>query len=86
MPKWGAGHFAVRALFVFDEWIPFTRESWRGRFRACRGVGASLSPEAVEAFDREHATLLEGIAGEEFSILHRIDAHVFTPIGGVTEA
>ena len=51
-------YFDVDDFFVFDAEIPFTRESWRGRFRACRGVGASLSPEEVAAFDREHAELL----------------------------
>ena len=23
--------------------IPFTRESWNGRMKACRGIGASLT-------------------------------------------
>lgn len=25
--------------------LPFTRETWNGRMKACRGVGASLTPE-----------------------------------------
>lgn len=32
---------------------PYTKESWRGRVRASAGVGASLDPDGVEAFDRE---------------------------------
>lgn len=63
--------------FVYDEAIPFTRESWRGRMRALRGIGASLSAEAVEAFDREHELLLNDITGVDFTILHRIDAHIY---------
>ncbi len=63
--------------FVYDEAIPFTRESWRGRMRALRGIGASLSVDAVEAFDREHEVLLNDIAGANFTILHRIDAHIY---------
>ncbi len=79
MPKWSANDFDVTAMFYYDEPIAFTRESWRGRFRACRGVGASLTPEEVQAFDAEHAKLLQDTVGEEFAVLHRIDAHIFQP-------
>ena len=41
-PAWAAGRASVAAMFWFDADVPFTRESWRGRMRACRGVGASL--------------------------------------------
>jgi hypothetical protein len=67
----------VRAWFAYDEQVAFTREGWRGRMRACRGVGAALATEEVDAFDRAHAELLAGIAPEQFTVLHRIDAHLF---------
>lgn len=35
--------FAVIAQEVYDIEVPFTRESWHGRMKTCRGVGASLS-------------------------------------------
>lgn len=38
--------------------------------RACRGVGASLSEEELERWDREHRELLDRIAPEEFEVLH----------------
>jgi SAM-dependent methyltransferase len=76
-PDWAAPYFNVRAKFVDDEPIRFTRESWRGRIRACRGIGATLPPEKVAAFDAAHDELLKRIAPENFTILHRIDAHVF---------
>jgi ubiquinone/menaquinone biosynthesis C-methylase UbiE len=69
--------FDVRAMFYYDEAVPFTHESWRGRIRACRGIGASLSPEEVAAFDTAHAELLQQIVPDPFTVLHRIDAHVF---------
>lgn len=78
-PAWAAADFIVTAMFFYDEPIPFTRESWRGRIRACRGVGASLTAEEVKQFDEEHAALLARIAEEKFTVLHRIDAHVFQP-------
>jgi SAM-dependent methyltransferase len=80
IPKWSIGHFKLSAMFVFDEALPFTRESWRGRLRACRAIGATLSPEQVASFDREHDALLRSTAPEEFTVLHRIDAHILQPI------
>jgi SAM-dependent methyltransferase len=68
----------LQAMFWYDEAIAFTRESWRGRMRACRGTGATLSPELLEQFDREHDELLKRIATDQFTVLHRIDAHVHT--------
>ncbi len=50
--------------------IPFTRESWHGRMRACRGVGASLSEKEIENWETEHKALLEKIAPPEFTIKH----------------
>jgi SAM-dependent methyltransferase len=80
IPKWSEDHFRLHAMFVFDEQIPFTWESWRGRFRACRGIGATLDAKQIEVFDSQHDALLRRITPEHFSVLHRIDAHVFRPI------
>lgn len=38
--------------------------------KACSGVGASLSPEEVAKWEREHLALLEEIAPQEFEVLH----------------
>ena len=50
--------------------VHFTRESWHGRMRACRGVGASLSPEELSRWETEHKKLLSETAPEEFDIRH----------------
>lgn len=50
--------------------VPFTRESWHGRMKACRGVGASLSKSEIAAWEQEHLKLLNRIAPEEFKIKH----------------
>jgi SAM-dependent methyltransferase len=71
--------FEIADFFLFDATLPFTRESWRGRFRACRGVGASLSDAEVAAFDREHAELLVKTVAPTFEVLHRIDCHILRP-------
>jgi SAM-dependent methyltransferase len=76
-PKWSRADFDQHAMFYYDEPIAFTRESWRGRMRALRGIGATLAAETVDAFDAAHDTLLQHIAPERFTVLHRIDAHLF---------
>ena len=53
----------------YDLMVPFTRESWHGRMIACRCVGASLSPEELASWDKEHRAMLEEFP-EEFEIRH----------------
>lgn len=79
-PAWTTGRADVRGMFWFDAAVPFTAESWRGRMRACRGVGATLSDAEVAAFDAAHAALLARIAPAQFSVLHRVDAHLLQPL------
>lgn len=50
--------------------VPFTRETWHGRMRACRGIGASLSESEIACWDKEHKLLLEKISPEKFEVLH----------------
>lgn len=80
MPQWANGRFERVEGFVFDAPIRFTRESWRGRFRACRGVGAALSADEVARFDAAHADLLRRTVPDTFTVLHRIDCTVLRPI------
>lgn len=50
--------------------VPFTRESWHGRIKACRGIGASLGEQEISMWEEEHKRLLAEIAPEAFDILH----------------
>ena len=50
--------------------VPFTRESWHGRMKTCRGIGASLNADEIAAWDKEHRKLLAEIAPEHFTVLH----------------
>ena len=54
----------------YDLKVPFTKESWHGRVRASRGIGASLNSEELARWDAEHRALLDEIAPEKFDILH----------------
>ena len=78
-PAWAAGRASVAAMFWFDAEVPFTRVGWRGRMRACRGVGASLPEADVAAFDAALDAWLEANAAPTFAVRHRVDAHLFTP-------
>lgn len=50
--------------------VHFTRDSWHGRMKACRGVGASLDEKALSSWEAEHKALLSRIAPQEFDVLH----------------
>lgn len=50
--------------------VHFTRKSWNGRMKACRGIGASLTEQEVSAWEQEHTKLLAEIAPAEFNVLH----------------
>ena len=76
VPNWVPPDMVLEGFFWFDADIPFNRETWRGRIRASRGVGATLAPEEVAAFDKEHAAILAQIAPLEFTIKHRLDARI----------
>ena len=45
-------------------------ETWHGRMKSCRGVGASLSAEELTRWDTEHRELLASIAPDHFNIRH----------------
>lgn len=64
------GQFDIVHSEEYEVYVPFTRETWNGRMKACRGVGASLSAEEVVKWEKEHVELLGRIAPEEFEVLH----------------
>lgn len=70
IPEAANDYFQLIDHEEYDLLVPFTRDSWHGRMRACRGVGASLSAEELSSWDETHRALLECIAPEQFDILH----------------
>ena len=78
VPKWSRNWLKLKTFHEFLVNLPFSRESWRGRIRACRWIGPALGLERREASDREHAALLEQIAPAKFAIPHRITIRIFT--------
>jgi SAM-dependent methyltransferase len=71
----GPAGFDTVDTFGFDIEVPFTHEAWRGRMRSSNGVGASLSPAGVAAFDADLARLLaERFPREPLMVPHHIRA------------
>ena len=84
-PQWSGAGETIRPILIPDRYlekfhlvyheeyplsVPFTRESWNGRMKACRGIGASLTGAEVAAWEQEHKELLRKIAPAEFTVLH----------------
>lgn len=84
-PSWNGAGETVHRIHIPDEYneyfeciyreeyplkVHFTRESWHGRMKACRGTGASLSGQEMSRWEEEHIKLLNDIAPEEFDIAH----------------
>lgn len=84
-PAWTGGHETKHEIFVPNEYleyfdltyheeyaldVPFTRDTWNGRMKACRGVGASMTPEQVAAWEKEHLAMLNERTPESFTIRH----------------
>ncbi|MGW1465772.1 class I SAM-dependent methyltransferase [Streptomyces sp. NPDC002308] len=71
-PRWltdlATAGFGAIETFSFDLDVPYTPQAWTGRIRASAGVGASLTPERVEAFSAD----LDGILRDRFpgDVLH----------------
>ncbi len=77
VPNWSKEKFSLKSFHKYKENIPFNYESWRGRIRASRGIGASLAKDKIEKFDNEHQKLLEKITPENFNIRHLIQFYIF---------
>lgn len=68
--SWAKNSFSLESISKKDYHLPFTRESWRNRMVASRGIGASLSQEQIEMFENDLMNMLNNETTEEFSVLH----------------
>lgn len=65
--------FTGLARVSFPVTVPFSHQTWRGRMRTCNGVGASLPPGQVAAFDADLARLLrERFPEEPLQVPHEV--------------
>ena len=78
-PRWftdlGIAGFGGIESLSFDLPASYSHNDWRGRVRASAGVGASLPPDKVAAFDTALAAMLkEHFADEPLAVPHRVFA------------
>ena len=86
-PKWTGAGYTRREVHIpaevlesfdivrregFDVNVPFTREGWHGRLKACRGTAASLSADELAAWEKDDLALLSRAPGK-FTILHHAE-------------
>ena len=86
-PNWSSYGDTVKPVYVPDELlpyfdiinrmeyrvdVPFTREGWHGRMRACRGVGAAMDEKQLAAWNEEHMQMLKDTAPEKFMVKHYV--------------
>ncbi len=86
-PNWSSYGDTVHPVFVPEEMfehfdrvtqkefrvdVSFTRESWHGRMRACRGVGAAMDETRLHAWDEDHIRMLNENAPEAFDVKHYV--------------
>lgn len=71
-PNWLGDMFIAANMLTFDLPVVFTKESWHGRMKACRGIGASsLSAEEIALWEKEHWSYMETVP-KVFEITHYI--------------
>ncbi len=72
IPACYSDYFKLTYHEEYDLYIHFSKESWNGRIKACRGIGASLTEEEISKWEQGHIEMLKSIAPQEFDILHYV--------------
>ena len=78
-PAWANGRFETATVETYDTDLIFTKEAWLGRVLTCRGVGASLPPEGVKAFEEEYRVMLAQY-DEPLRLKHRIHIELYRAV------
>ena len=75
-PEWAENRFDIATIHSYNTVLTFTKEQWLGRIKSCRGVGASLSPENIQAFENEYRNILAKY-DESLKLLHQIHIEIY---------
>ena len=75
-PEWAENRFDISTIHSYNTVLTFTKEQWLGRIKSCRGVGASLSPEMIQAFENEYKNVLAKY-DEPLKLLHQIHIEIY---------
>ena len=77
VPEWACHGFELETWHACREELPFTIDSWSGRIRTCRGVGASLEPPEIVAFEAELRRRLAEVSDGAFTIRHWLRLEIY---------
>ena len=81
-PEWAKNSFEIETIHSYRENLTFTPDTWAGRIRTCRGIGASLAQNEIERFDKEHLNLLnEYTKNGILKIPHLINIEIYRSKG-----
>lgn len=85
-PSWNGGEPVFGEPMKFDDYtytifeeafheeyycdVEFTPEKWHGRVKSCRGIGASLPPEKIAQWEKEHLEMLSRLMPEKTTLPH----------------
>ena len=75
-PEWAENRFDISTIHSYNTVLTFTKEQWLGRIKSCRGVGASLLPERIQAFENEYKNILAKY-DEPLKLLHQIHIEIY---------
>lgn len=78
-PKWAENRFKTVFVDSYDETLAFQKEQWLERVLTCRGVGAALPEEQVEAFRCEYSQMLAAY-DEVLHLKHQIHIELYQAI------
>jgi len=75
-PEWAKNRFSIDTIHSYNTILSFTKEQWLGRIKSCRGVGASLFPENIQAFENEYRNILAKY-DEPLKLLHQVHIEIY---------
>ena len=76
-PDWAEGQFDIETIHSYNATLTFSREAWIERVKTCRGIGASLPEQDIQAFEEEYRTRL---TEEILQLKHQIHIEIYRVI------
>ncbi len=75
-PEWADRKFDIDTIHSYNATLEFSKDSWIGRIRSCRGVGASLPHDMVAKLEKELRGQLDKYS-EPLHIMHQIHIEIY---------
>ena len=76
-PEWAEERFDIETIHSYNAVLTFEKEAWLERVKTCRGIGASLPKQEIQAFEEEYRTRL---TEEILQLKHQIHIEIYRVI------